>query len=286
MKIIEKYQSSDKQSYKVLQLTDDNYLIETGVFNDFDTVHLCISSQIGCPIGCKMCYNGVANNYYRNLTKIEIIEQVQNIIDDLKLMDNFENIWISFMGVGEPLLNYDNVISTINYFDKKYKNCNFAIATTLPQKEFIYYLINDLKNIKRFKLTLSLHAATDEKRKQLIPTHSSLADLREAMDLYKKYGDHKCEWNYVLLDNFNDSDEDYDKLLEFINRDDRIKISSYNEIEFGNFQKSNSERYQKIHDMLDQKNIYNVKFDSVGESIKVGCGQMAAKKLEKIRKGV
>lgn len=286
MKIIEKHQSDDKQSYKVLQLTDDNYVIETGIFKDFDTIHLCVSSQIGCPIGCKMCYNGVVNNYYRNLTKKEIIEQVQNIIDDLKLMDNFENIWVSFMGVGEPLLNYDNVISTINYFDQKYNNFSFAIATTLPQKKYICYLINDLKNIKRFKLTLSLHAATDKKRKQLIPTHTSLADLRMAMDLYKKYGNHKCEWNYLLLNNFNDGDEDYDNLLKFIDIDDRIKISSYNEIEFGNFQKSNNERYKKIHDMLDQKGIYNAKFDSVGESIKVGCGQMAAKKLEKVRKEI
>lgn len=286
MKIIEKHQSDDKQSYKVLQLTDDNYVIETGIFKDFDTIHLCVSSQIGCPIGCKMCYNGVVNNYYRNLTKKEIIEQVQNIIDDLKLMDNFENIWVSFMGVGEPLLNYDNVISTINYFDQKYNNFSFAIATTLPQKKYISYLINDLKNIKRFKLTLSLHAATDKKRKQLIPTHTSLADLRMAMDLYKKYGNHKCEWNYLLLNNFNDGDEDYDNLLKFIDIDDRIKISSYNEIEFGNFQKANNERYKKIHDMLDQKGIYNAKFDSVGESIKVGCGQMAAKKLEKVRKEI
>ena len=286
MKIIEKHQSDDKQSYKVLQLTDDNYVIETGIFKDFDTIHLCVSSQIGCPIGCKMCYNGVVNNYYRNLTKKEIIEQVQNIIDDLKLMDNFENIWVSFMGVGEPLLNYDNVISTINYFDQKYNNFSFAIATTLPQKKYICYLINDLKNIKRFKLTLSLHAATDKKRKQLIPTHTSLADLRMAMDLYKKYGNHKCEWNYLLLNNFNDGDEDYDNLLKFIDIDDRIKISSYNEIEFGNFQKANNERYKKIHDMLDQKGIYNAKFDSVGESIKVGCGQMAAKKLEKVRKEI
>ena len=284
MKIVEKYQSEDKESYKVLQTTDDNYVIETGVFNDGDTVHLCVSSQIGCPIGCKMCYNGVTRNYFRNLTKEEITEQVNNILDELHLLEHFKYVWVSFMGVGEPMLNYNNVVSTIKSFDKAYENFSFAIATTLPEKSSIYRLINDLQDIERFKLTLSLHSANDVKRKALIPTHTSLSDLREAMNAYKANGNHKCEWNYVLLDKFNDNDEDFKDLLNFLEPDDRIKISSYNEIEFGNFKKSNPNRYTTIHNLLDQRNIYNAKFDSVGESIKVGCGQMAAKKLERLRK--
>ena len=279
MKIVDKFQSEDKMSYKYLQTTEDSYVIETGVFYDGDTVHLCVSSQIGCPIGCKMCYNGVTKSYYRNL-----IDQINNIINDLKLQEKFSYIWVSFMGVGEPLLNYENVISTIQEFESRYDNFSFAIATTLPQKEYIFNIINDLNNINNFKLTLSLHVASDEKRKKLIPTHSSLNDLRYAMDAYKLYGSHKCEWNYVLLNDYNDSDEDFDNLLKFIKQDDRIKISSYNEIELGNFKKTNMSRYQILHELLDRYGIYNVKFDSVGESIKVGCGQMAAKKLELIRK--
>ena len=286
MKIIEKYQTDASKTFKVLQLTNDDYVIETGVFYDFDTVHLCISSQIGCPIGCKMCYNGVNKNYFRNLTKNEIIEQINNIVSDLKLDEKFNNIWISFMGVGEPLLNYDNVISTIFYLDKIHDNYCFALATTLPNSEYIVRLIKDLNNVNKFKLTLSLHTASEEKRKKLIPTHTSLNDLRKAMDLYKKYGNHKCEWNYVLLKDFNDRTDDFHELLKFLRKDDRVKISSYNEIELGSFCKSDFDRYKELHQLLDSYGIYNVKFESVGENINVGCGQMASKKLEKIRKGV
>lgn len=284
MKIISINSSKDDLAKKVLQQTYDNYIVETGVFDDKETVHLCISSQIGCPIGCKMCYNGLEKKFYRNLNSNEIIMQVENIIQELNLTNLYNNIWFSFMGVGEPLLNIKNVLTSIVYLQEKYKNSFFALATTIPNYKSFDELLNAVKYINNFKLTISLHSAIDEKRKLLIPTHSSLKELRECMEKFKSMTNHKCEWNYVLLKDFNDHNLDYDRLLKFLKYDDRIKISTYNPIELGVFSKSTQERYEILHNLLNSHNIYNSKFESVGDSIDVGCGQMAAKRLEKIRR--
>jgi 23S rRNA (adenine2503-C2)-methyltransferase len=286
MKIIDKIYSTSDKSIKVLQITNDNFIVETGVFDDGNTCHLCMSSQIGCPISCQMCYNGINKNFVRNLTFEEIKNQAINIISSLNLLGQYEYICFSFMGVGEPLLNYENVLKAIKYLNNKYENVSFALATTLPNVGMIKILTNDFNEIDKFKLTISLHASNDRKRNELIPVSSSMNSLRIAMDYYKKYSIHKGEFNYVLLKDFNDSEEDFLELLEFLEDDDRLKISTYNQIENSKFNKSSEERYELLHKMLNERNIHNSKFESVGDKIDVGCGQMAAKKLERIMKNV
>lgn len=190
------------------------------------------------------------------------------------------------MGVGEPLLNYENVFRTIKYLNYNYQNASFDLATTFPDVRMVQTLTNDFNEIERFKLTISLHAPNDIKRKNLIPVSSSMDSLRFAMNYYKKYSVHKGEFNYVLLKGFNDSNEDFKELLNFLEYDDRVKISAYNEIENGKFSKSSEERYVLLHKMLDERNIHNSKFESICDKINVGCGQMDAKKLERIKKNV
>lgn len=277
MVIIEKNMSNDDKSCKVLQQTGE-YVTETGVFDDGSAVHLCLSSQLGCTIGCKMCYNGVNKNYHGNLTAKDIFLQAENIVKDFSLTEKYDVIYFSFMGVGEPLLNYENVMGAIRMLDQAYPGSGFALATTLPQKDRINDLIRDFFSIENFKLTISLHAATDEKRKELIPTHTSLQDLRDAMELYKQLGGHKCEWNYVLLKGFNDSDDDFRDLLSFLNPNDRVKVSSYNPIVGCSFEKS--DRTEVLLSLLKKHEIHCSKFESVGDSIGVGCGQMAAKQYK------
>ena len=286
MKVIDKIYSQIDKSIKILQMTDDNFVIETGVFDDGDTCHLCMSCEIGCPISCQMCYNGVNRNFVRYLTYEEIKTQAMNIILDLNLLQQYKYICFSFMGVGEPLLNYENVLRAIKYLNCNYKNASFALATTFPDVRMVQTLTKDFNEIEKFKLTISLHAPNDIKRRNLIPVSSSMNSLRFAMNYYKKYSVHKGEFNYVLLKGFNDSNEDFIELLKFLEYDDRVKISTYNEIENGKFSKSSEEQYEFLHKMLDKRNIHNSKFESIGDKINVGCGQMAAKKLERLKKNV
>ena len=143
MKIIDKIISEDKLSAKVLQATDDNFVIETGVFDDGNTCHLCVSCQIGCPISCQMCYNGINKNYHRNLTKQEILDEIGNIIEQFELLKRYEYLCCSFMGVGEPMLNYDNVLAAIQELAQRDERIYFALATTLPYSKDIVKLTED-----------------------------------------------------------------------------------------------------------------------------------------------
>lgn len=113
-----------------------------------------------------------------------------------------------------------------------------------------------------------------------------MKSLRKAMDYYKRNSHHRGEFNYVLLKDFNDSNQDFVELLHFLDPTDRVKISVYNTIENGKYDKSDNEKYEILHQLLDLANIHNSKFNSVGDSIDVGCGQLAAKKLERVRKNV
>lgn len=277
MKIIDKVFSEDKLSAKVLQATDDNFVIETGVFDDGNTCHLCVSCQIGCPISCQMCYNGINKNYHRNLNKQEILDEIENIIEEFKLLNKYDNLCCSFMGVGEPMLNYDNVLATIQKLAANCERIYFALATTLPHPDDIVKLTEDFNKVNQFKLTISLHAPNDIKRKKLISSHSSFVELRKAMNYYKKYSIHKAEFNYVLLKNFNDSDKDFYELLDFLEDDDRLKISCYNTIEGGIFEKSTEDRYLMLHRLLDERNIHNSKFESLGDKIDVAVGKWLLK---------
>ena len=110
--------SKDNVSRKYVQSTIDNYRLET-LYVDYKNKHIiCFSTQIGCSLGCKFCYNGLKHNFKRNLTKEEICNQIENVIIKEKLKNN-KPILFSAMGIGEPLLNYDNLISALHYLDKK-----------------------------------------------------------------------------------------------------------------------------------------------------------------------
>lgn len=167
LKIIDKLQSNDKMAIKYIQSTSDNYLIETTYVNYYNKHIICFSSQIGCVVGCKICYSGIASKFYRNLTVEEMCEECINIIEDLNLKN--KPILFSCMGVGEPLLNYDNVISTFKCLYEKFPDDKYALATTGIKPNLILKLASDLKEIKNFKLTLSLHATSDDVRKMIIP---------------------------------------------------------------------------------------------------------------------
>lgn len=270
MKIVDKFISNNGKFIKFLQKTEDNLVTETAFIEENDRYIICFASQLGCQVGCKICYNGIYKNYYRNLTVEEIVKECSNVANVLEL--NSKPICFSCMGVGEPLLNYKNVVEAIKKLDNLYPNSFFALATTGLKYNLISQLANDLKNIENFKLTISLHAYSDNLRKMIIPIDMSLFEIKKQVEQFKLLSHHSFEWNYVLLDGINDSKKDAIRLANFIDRDEFLKISSFNNIEGCDFKKStNSEEFMKI---LKDKNINFKTFDSEGTDIEIGCGQM------------
>lgn len=277
MKIFDVLNSSDGLSKKYLQKTNDDYLIET-LYVDYSNKHIiCFSSQVGCPVGCKFCYSGVNKCYYRNLTSEEIFTQCNNIIGDLHIHNSNKPILFSCMGVGEPLLNLENVTDAIIKLDNTFQGSKFALATSGAKLHNIDLLGYKLKNIKNFKLTISLHSANPELRNSLIPVCINLDNLVKCVKLYKKSYDREVEWNYVLINNVNDTNIDAMELFLLLGKDEYIKINQYNEVEGIDFKKS--EHIQNFINALHNNGMKVEYYETNGSDINGACGQMTAKKL-------
>ncbi len=281
MNIIKKLKSNDGVCIKYLQKTKDDFIVETAFVDYVNKYIICFSSQLGCPIGCAMCYNGISKKFYRNLSKEEIIEQCINVIEDNELKEN-KPILFGCMGVGEPFLNYINVINSIKNLDKKYPNSKFAIATTGIDLSKFSCLLEDLKDIKNFKLTISLHGSNQKVRNKLIPTKTSLKELVKEVKKYEELSKNKVEWNYILLENINDSIKDALELCDLLDSGSYIKINHYNKIEGIDFEQSKN--IKDFMNILEEKGLICEYYETNGEDINAACGQMASYEYEKINK--
>lgn len=271
MKICNIYVSKDEVSRKYVQITIDGFRIETSYVNYRNKHIICFSTQIGCNLGCKFCYNGIKHNFKRNLTTNEICEQIENVIQKEKL-DNVKPILFSAMGIGEPLLNYDNLIKAFYYFNKQYPNSKFALATTGINLKNILKLSEDLKDIKKFKLTISLHSANENKRNNLIPINKSLTSLVKAVNEYQQISGGEVEWNYVLLNDINDSINDAKELFELLGKDVYIKVNKFNKVE--NCRLMESKNVDSFILELRKFGMNVEYYETNGSDINAACGQM------------
>lgn len=264
-------QSKDKISRKYIQETEDYHRIET-LYVDYSNKNIiCFSTQVGCNMGCRFCYNGLKNNFKRNLTYDEICKQIENVLKTENIQNN-KTILFSAMGIGEPLLNYDNLIASFHYLDNKYINCKFALATCGVCTDYILKLAKDLKDIDNFKLTISLHSALPDKRKSIMPSSNNLDTLVKTVKKYKTISGKKVEWNYVLFDGFNDSKEDAKALYELLGRDEYIKINKFNIVKDSILKGS-----KNVEEFISELKNYNMQveyYETNGEDINGACGQM------------
>lgn len=271
MKISNILHSNDNVSRKYIETTYDDFRIETLYVNYKNKHIICFSTQVGCNLGCRFCYNGIKNNFKRNLTYEEIIEQIENVINIEKPSEE-KPILFSAMGIGEPLLNYDNLIKSFHYLNKKYRNCKFALATTGVNLDNILKLAEDLKDINNFKLTISFHSAEEKIRKDLMPISKNLHSLVETVKKYQEISKRDVEWNYVLFDKINDSYSDAKKLYELLGKDAYIKINKFNKVEISNLVES-----KNIDLFIQELEKYGMKveyYETNGSDVNGACGQM------------
>ncbi len=278
MIVIKIMHSKDGVCRKYIQKTNDEYRIETTYVDYSNKNIICFSTQIGCNMGCRFCYNGVRNNFVRNLTYEEIVSQIENVIQNENINNN-KPILFSAMGIGEPLLNYENLIRAFNYLNEKYKNSKFALATCGVNQKYILSLAEDLKNIN-FKLEISLHSADSIKRKKIMPISDNLISLVEVVKKYKDISGKKVEWNYVLFDGVNDSIEDAKKLFELLGKDEYIKINKFNKVDISHLSES-----KRVNEFILELKKYGMQveyYETNGSDVNGACGQMISGDVNKI----
>lgn len=272
-------QKSKDGTVKLGMRLHDNRLIEGVMIPDDDRSTACVSSQVGCSLSCTFCATGFLKRE-RNLDAGEIYDQVV-LLNKYAIEHNGKPLTnIVYMGMGEPLLNYDNVMQSIRYITSP-EGLNMA------QKRITVSTSGIARGIKRltdegmkFNLALSLHAATNEKRDKIMDINRSntLEEVIESLNYFYNKTGNKVTFEYILFDKFNDSLEDAEHLISLYHQVPAfINIIEYNNVEGVELKKAKSEKRDAFVNYLRKRNVNVAVRRSRGKDIDAACGQLANK---------
>jgi 23S rRNA (adenine2503-C2)-methyltransferase len=269
--------SSDGTIKNRLQLHDGFY-VESVLIPTEKRMTACVSSQVGCSLSCKFCATGYMDRK-RNLEFDEIVDEV-TLLNELSQKHYNKNLSnIVFMGMGEPLLNYKNMMKAIDIITSP-NGLGMSPKRITVSTAGVAKMIKQLGDDKvRFKLALSLHAPNDHKRNEIMPINVSnnLNSLVEALNYFYKATENEISFEYILFKNFNDSIKDADELIKLYRRvpADLINIIEYNPIDNARYQKPDEDVVEEFMEHLT-KNRVNVRLRrSRGKDIDAACGQLA-----------
>lgn len=272
--------TEDKTKKAAITLDDGN-VIEAVLIKNVDGRHtVCVSSQVGCPLGCTFCATG-KSGFKRNLTALEIVAQVLLFARELKKQDDrVDNV--VFMGMGEPLLNWFEVKKSIEMINDK-DGINIAARSISVSTCGLPDGIRELMKFPlQINLALSLHAPNDELRRELMPIANSygLKELLAVLNLYMKEKGRKVMFEYVMIDNVNDSMNYAEELIKMFKSLPRnlimVNLIPYNPT--GGFKASPAPVIKKFRDTLIRGGIEATIRESFGSRIGGACGQLAGKK--------
>ncbi len=258
----------------------DNKKVEGVLIPTDERKTACVSSQVGCSMGCTFCATGYMGKI-RNLSFDEIYDQVVLINQQSEKIYNQKLTNIVFMGMGEPLLNYKNllkVVERISAEDGLFMSPKRITVSTAGIAKMIKKLGDDKV---RFKLALSLHAANDKKRSEIMPINdtNNIKDLTEALNYFYKQTGNEITFEYILFKNFNDTQKDADELVKLYRQIpvDLINIIEYNPIDNSSFRKPDEEVTNSFMQYLESKKVNARLRRSRGKDIDAACGQLANK---------
>ena len=276
-KILKKQESSDGTKKYLFDVLDGN-AIETVLMSYHHGYSICVSSQIGCKMGCKFCAS-TGIKFVRSLTSGEIVEQILAVEQD-------ENIRISnivFMGIGEPLDNFDNVINAVKIINNP-KGLNIGASHISISTSGLVPMIYKLaEQNTQCTLSISLHATTNEKRSSMMPVNNAynIEELIQACKDYIKVTNRRISFEYALAKDNNDNLEDAKRLVKLLKGMlCHVNLIPINKIENGEYTKSSNENIIKFRDYLNDHGIVATIRRKLGSDIDAACGQLRRKNLK------
>ncbi|WML90996.1 23S rRNA (adenine(2503)-C(2))-methyltransferase RlmN [Thiothrix lacustris] len=289
--IVMEQQSSDG-TYKWLLRLDDGNAIETVFIPEDDRGTLCVSSQVGCALDCTFC-STARQGFNRNLTTAEIIGQLwvakRALQADPKGARVVSNVVM--MGMGEPLLNFENVISALrlmmddNAYGLSKRRVTLSTSGVLPA-------LDRLADTLDVSLAVSLHAPNDELRDQLVPLNRKypikdlLAMCRQFLNKKTTERNH-ITWEYVMLDGINDSDENAHQLAKILKGiPSKINLIPFNPFPETRYKRSSNNRIHRFRDILAEAGYTVITRKTRGDDIDAACGQLAGQVNDKSRREI
>ena len=262
--------------------TVDNHLVEGVLIPTDERKTACVSSQIGCSLSCKFCATGYMARK-RNLDFDEIYDEVVLINQQSERVYDKKLSNIVFMGMGEPLLNYRNVLKAIDKITSP-EGLGMSPKRITVSTAGVAKMIRQLGEDKvKFKLALSLHAANDAKRHEIMPINdtNNIKALIDALNYFYKQTGNEITFEYILFNEFNDSLRDADELVKIYRQvpADLVNIIEYNPIDMATFRKPSEEVVEKFMQHLEKNRVNARLRRSRGKDIDAACGQLANKEV-------
>jgi len=276
---VDQMQRSEDGTIKNAVRLHDDLIVESVLIPTATRTTACVSSQVGCSLDCKFCATARLKRM-RNLNPDEIYDQVVAIDNESRLYHDRPLSNIVFMGMGEPLMNYKNVIKAIDKITSDEglgMSPKRIVVSTSGVPKMIKKMADDAV---KFKLAVSLHSAIDEVRTSIMPFNATfpLNDLREALEYWYSKTKNRITYEYVVWDGINDQRKDVDALVQFCKfAPSKVNLIEYNPIDDGMFQQANSKAIDMYVKVLEANNITVTVRRSRGKDIDAACGQLANK---------
>jgi 23S rRNA (adenine2503-C2)-methyltransferase len=282
--IVADQNSSDGSRKWLFELADGNR-IESVYIPEAERATLCISSQVGCALNCSFC-STARQGFNRNLSTAEIIGQLWTVNRLLGGTDSRPISNVVFMGMGEPLLNFDNVIRATHLMQDDFAYALSKRRVTLSTAGVVPGL-QQLADVTDISLALSLHAADDELRSKLVPLNRKYA-IHEVLQACKNYvgeGRRRLTVEYVMLDGVNDSDKQARALAQLLRHvPSKLNLIPFNPFPATMYRRSSPERIESFRDILHRSGIVTITRKTRGDDIDAACGQLAGDFKDRTRR--
>jgi 23S rRNA (adenine2503-C2)-methyltransferase len=280
--LVDDMQRSSDGTVKNAVKLHDGLVVESVLIPTESRTTACVSSQVGCSLDCKFCATSRLKRM-RNLNPDEIYDQVSEINKESLLYFNHKLSNIVFMGMGEPLMNYKNVLASIEKITSPEglgMSPKRITVSTSGVPKMIKKLADD--NVK-FNLAVSLHSAIDEIRTRIMPFNESfpLIDLKESLIYWYAKTKRAVTYEYVVWDGINDDKESIRALVKFCKHiPSKVNIIEYNPIDDGEFQQASKKSISDYVSVLEMNDIVVNVRRSRGKDIDAACGQLANKSVK------
>ncbi len=278
IKVDQMQRSSDGTVKNAVRL-HDGLVVESVLIPTNKRTTACVSSQVGCSLDCNFCATARLKRM-RNLGPDEIYDQVVAIDSESRLYHDRPLSNIVFMGMGEPLMNYNNVLKAIEMITSDeglgMSPKRITVSTSGVPKMIRKLADDDVK----FRLAVSLHSAIDDIRSRIMPFSKNfpLAELRESLEYWYLKTKSKVTYEYVVWKDINDNQQSIDALVKFCKYVPcKVNLIEYNPIDDGEFQQASEESINAYIDALERNNVVVKVRRSRGKDIDAACGQLANK---------
>ena len=276
---VDQMQRSNDGTIKNAVQLHDGLIVESVLIPTETRTTACVSSQVGCSLDCKFCATARLKRM-RNLNPDEIYDQVVAIDNQSRLYFDRPLTNIVFMGMGEPLMNYNNVLKAIDKITSP-EGLGMSPKRITVSTSGVPKMIKKMAEEEvKFNLAVSLHSAIDEVRTTIMPFNATfpLSDLREALQFWYQKTKKRITYEYVVWEGINDTQKDVDALVQFCKfAPSKVNLIEYNPIDDGEFSQASEEAIQRYVLTLEQNNITVTIRRSRGKDIDAACGQLANK---------